>query len=134
MKVCPNCNAVAQDDHPFCSNCGAAFSTGNQEKPAPERVPFTPPYQIPVEPVSTGKWVLYQLIPYIPFIGGIVFIIMLFVWGFGDSHDKTFRNWARSRLIFSLISLILLILFVVFFGALFSQVYTDLTTSSYMFD
>ena len=54
--------------------------------------------------VSTGKWLLYQLISLIP----LAYIVMLFIWGFGDeAKNKTFRNWARSQLILAAIGIVL---------------------------
>lgn len=99
--------------------------------PTPPPAPQPPVYQAPVyqeppryippqspaeEPLSTGKWVLYHLIPYIPIVGSLIFLIMLFVWGFGNSKNTTFRNWAKAQLIMMLISIAFVILsFVVIF-------------------
>ncbi len=93
-----------------------------EEEPKAE-IPQAPTYQAPPrympsetkgeEPVSTGKWILYHLIPLIPGVGGLVFIVMLFVWGFGNTENTTFRNWARSQLIISAISLVIAILVII---------------------
>lgn len=79
---------------------------------APPR--YIPPQSNGEEPVSTGKWILYHLIPLIPGVGGIVYIVMLFIWAFGsNTENTTFRNWARSQLILSAISIVLVIFVVI---------------------
>lgn len=90
------------------------------QNPAYRQVPpaYQPPYyQQPAEEhIGLGKWVLYQLIPAIPFVGSIIYLVMLFVWGFGSDKNPTFRNWAKSQLVFMGISLVLVILvFVIVF-------------------
>lgn len=70
------------------------------------------------EPVSVGKWILYHLIPCIPVIGGLVYVIMLFVWAFGNTENTTFRNWARSQLILAGISIVLVVLLIIIMVAL----------------
>ncbi len=83
---------------------------------APPR--YMPPEMKGEEPVSTGKWILYHLIPMIPFVGWLVYIVMLFVWAFGNNENTTFRNWARSQLIISGISLVIGVLVIVLIAAL----------------
>ncbi len=145
MKNCPKCNRECNDGDRFCIQCGHNFEA-EQAAPAPEpqveRVapqPQMPTYQpapavVEDDTVSTGKWLLYQLIPLIPFVGTIVYIIMLFVWGLGDSEkNKTFRNWARSQLIFMAIVVVLLILVVILavvFGSLFGAT-SDFSSNIY---
>ncbi len=84
----------------------------------PPAAPQVPTYQVPSqyynqqgeEPVSTGKWLLYQLIPCIPFVGSLIYVIMMFIWSFGGSApNTTFRNWARSQLILSAIVTVLVV-------------------------
>jgi len=45
--------------------------------------------------MSVGSWIGTMLITAIPLIG----IIMLFVWSFGNSRNKTKENWAKASLI-----------------------------------
>lgn len=61
--------------------------------------PYAPPVYAPYpvnETVRVGEWVLNLFLCVIP----IVNIIMLFVWGFGQSTKPSQRNWARAMLIF----------------------------------
>ncbi len=70
-------------------------------------------------PVSTGKWVGIQLIKWIPLVGGIVYLVMLFIWAFGnDNQDETFKNWAKAELIITAIIVVFWVIMFVFFGAL----------------
>lgn len=132
MKVCTNCQYEANDNEVYCVKCGALLpqAAPEAEQPTPEAAQPTPeapqapqaphnaPYaypmpQQPVEEVSTGKWILYHLIPCIPVVGGLIFIVMLFVWAFGTDKNATFRNWAKSQLIFMAASVVISILLIV---------------------
>lgn len=110
---------------------------------APTYQQAPPAYQPPAayyaqnkeEPISTGKWVLYQLIPAIPFVGSIIYLVMLFVWSFGSEKNTTFRNWARSNLILMGISLgliIVLVVLVVVFASVFATSGGSMTSSDYV--
>lgn len=70
-------------------------------------------------PVSMGKWIGIMCINLIPIVGPLVYFIMLFIWAFGDNNkDKTFKNWAKAQLVFSLIGVVLLIIGGLLFGGL----------------
>ena len=126
MKGCPYCQAALPDSAQFCANCGKAIpvyaTAAEPQNVNPADAPQTPPvypnpgiYPPPPteEPIGLGKWVLYQLIPYIPFVGSLVYLVMLFIWGFGSDKNETFRNWAKSQLILTAIGLVLAILVIV---------------------
>lgn len=66
------------------------------------------------QPISVGGWIGRSLIPLIPVVGTIIYIIMLFVWCGDKTKELTFRNWAKSQLIIFLVILILVILVLVF--------------------
>lgn len=61
--------------------------------------------------LTTGNWMLTLLLTFIP----IVNIVMLFIWGFGDSAPFAKKNWARAQLIWTAIMVgIYIIIFVIF--------------------
>ena len=66
MKACNNCGTPLNEGSSFCTNCGTSVSA------------------IAKEPVSVGGWIGRSLIPFIPVVGGIVYLIMLFIWS-GDT-------------------------------------------------
>lgn len=78
-------------------------------------------------PVSTGKWVGIHFIKWIPFVGGIVYLVMLFIWAFGkDNQNETFRNWAKSELIMTAILVVLWVLMFTAFRAMVRTIYNDI--------
>ena len=140
MKICPKCGAEA--DGVFCINCGAAVND-SPAAPAAEKPAYTPPvqpaYQPPVqptyqppqqpygyyppqqpveEPISVGGWIGRSLIPFIPVVGSIIYLIMLFVWMGDKTKEATFRNWAKAQLVVMGIVIGLVILLVIFSAAL----------------
>lgn len=62
------------------------------------------------EPViSFGKWLLLMLVlPMIPVIGPIIYLVVLFVTAFGKTQSVTLRNWARAMLVMLLVVFIML--------------------------
>ena len=53
--------------------------------------------------VSTKDWVLTYLIMIIPLVN----IIMLFVWAFSSTENPNKANWAKARLIWMAIGLVI---------------------------
>lgn len=113
MKVCPNCRTNVADNAPFCPNCGASFQNVQQNAyPA-----YQQPMGMPKAPVSVGGWIGRSLIPYIPLVGWLVYIIMLFIWTGDTTKEETFRNWAKAQLIVMGVVIAVVILFYVVLGS-----------------
>lgn len=110
MKKCGNCGVTLDDSASFCTNCGAQFTA---TQPAFPQAPAK-------EPVSVGGWIGRSLIPCIPLVGGIVYLIMLFVWSGNTKKEDSFRNWAKAQLIVMAVVIVLTILLAVVFGTTLS--------------
>ena len=67
MKICSICNTSVNDEACFCPNCGRNLPEGSST--------YLP--RISKEPVSIGGWIGRMLIPWIPLVGGLVYLIML---------------------------------------------------------
>ena len=67
-----------------------------------------------IEPVPTWKWVGIHLLNLIPIVGPIIYLVLLFVWAFGECKYPSLKNYAKAMLILMLISIILIILSVIF--------------------
>ena len=117
MKTCPKCGIALTDEVAFCTACGTAVPAPRPEVPAQPEAPVQPAYVPPVyvppvapvsyappveekeKVISVGGWIGRDLIACIPFVGGIIYFIMLWVWAFKKSNEASFRNWAKSRLV-----------------------------------
>ena len=116
MAFCTKCGT--QTNEAVCPACGAAMETAYnqptgtapQQNPTAPQQPYTtqqpygyqPPYypQKPVEePVSVLGWIGRFLIPCIPVVGWIIYLVMLFVWMGDNTKQESFRNWAKAQLI-----------------------------------
>lgn len=111
MKVCNSCNYMFDDDAAFCPNCGAN---------APAAYPAH--RRSSKEPISIGGWIGRTLIPMIPIVGGIVYLIMLFIWSGDTKKEETFRNWAKAQLIVMAVVIVLAIIFGAVFGSALADV------------
>ena len=123
MKNCVNCGTALPDEAGFCAVCGTAQTAPQPvvetpvaqpvaEVPVAPQPVYTPPVYVappapvayvPVEEkkesVSVGGWIGRGLIPCIPFVGGIIYFIMLWVWAGNKKYEDSFRSWAKAQLI-----------------------------------
>jgi uncharacterized membrane protein YvbJ len=61
------------------------------------------------KPISFGNWMGTMLLPLIPIVGPLIYIVMLFVWSFSSDSPKSKKNWARATLIISVLAIILFV-------------------------
>ena len=115
MKTCHNCNAAISDSASFCPNCGCS-------------APSYPahPRRTAKEAVSVGGWIGRSLIPMIPLVGGIVYLIMLFIWSGDQKKEDTFRNWAKAQLIITAVVVVLSIILALLGATVFSDLLSSL--------
>ena len=111
MKVCSTCNTPVKDNVVFCPNCGSSVPSSHPAYPRSHSK----------EPVSVGGWIGRSLIPFIPLVGGIVYLIMLFIWSGNKEKEETFRNWAKAQLIVMAITLVLAIVIAVLCVTVFAE-------------
>lgn len=104
MKFCNSCGATLNDSDTFCPNCGGSDYPAYPQRKAKESI-------------SVGGWIGRSLIPCIPLVGGIIYLIMLFIWSGDTKKEDTFRNWAKAQLIVTAIVIVLTIICVIVFGA-----------------
>ena len=111
MKVCNTCNTTVNDEASFCPNCGTNLPAGY-----PVYHPKTAR-----EPISVGGWIGRMLIPCIPLVGSLVYLIMLFIWSGDISKEDSFRNWAKAQLIIMAVVLVLSIIALILGVTVFSD-------------
>lgn len=130
-KVCGR--YTSNENANFCEYCGNSFrkefenpnkSSINENKHNINQ------YQSRKEPmneqesetaISFKNWILTLFLPFIPVVGGIAYIVMLFVWSFDSSTPKSKKNWARASLIMYLIVLVIIIFLISsFIGSVFN--------------
>ncbi|GHV19248.1 hypothetical protein FACS189425_09670 [Clostridia bacterium] len=63
-------------------------------------------HEVSGEVSSMGSWLLTYLLLCIPIVG----FVMLFVWAFGNTADKSKQNWARASLVWMVIGAVATIL------------------------
>lgn len=131
---CPNCGSELPPNSKFCQTCGASvdntaqassagvqnntYNTSSNNNPYNNNpyggmYPMQPPTGYPM---TIGGWIGRSLIPYIPLVGWLIYLIMLFIWSGDQTKELTFRNWAKAQLIvmaiiFGIVLIIFLILF-----------------------
>ncbi|MGF7141861.1 hypothetical protein HNQ56_000271 [Anaerotaenia torta] len=66
------------------------------------------------KPISFLGWLGTYALLLVPYVGWLIFIVMLFVWAFSNSTPATKKNWARVTLIFVGILIIALLVLMIF--------------------
>ena len=108
MKVCNNCGTSLHDSDTFCTGCGASVPASY---PA-----YNSTFPAAKESISVGGWIGRSLIPMIPLVGGIIYLVMLFIWSGDTKKEDTFRNWAKAQLIVMAIVIGLSVILGIVFG------------------
>ena len=109
---------------PSASTGNYSYNYGGQTPPpvAPQMMqtpPVAPPAPNLDAPMSTGQFLLQELICMIP----VVNLVMLLIWSFSDGTNTNRKNWSRSRLILVGIGFVLTIIFLIILIAAFSAGY-----------
>ena len=73
-------------------------------------------------PLTVGDWMLTMLIMMIPCVN----IIMVFVWAFGKSENKTKSNFFKAYLIWMVIVIIISVVMSIIFGATLATVMSSM--------
>ena len=75
--------------------------------------------------VSTGRWIGRMFIPWIPFVGPLVYLIMLIVWAVSDDFEKTSKNWAIASIIMCIIKIIVSIIVTTIIANILREILND---------
>lgn len=116
MKTCPSCRSSFDEKLAICPYCGTIVNNSTPSHYSPNYPAYGQPSA--KEPITVGGWIGRSLIPFIPFVGGLVYLIMLFVWSGDSQKEETFRNWAKAQLIVMGIVIVLSIVLLVLIGAI----------------
>ena len=123
-----NSNTNEENGGSAYEEAGTAQENGGYQQPYQPTVQEQLQYQYQQpddereEPVTMGEWVISLLIMMIPCVN----IIMAFVWAFSSKEKKSKSNYFKAYLIFMAIqivlSVVLMIVYFVFLGAVISSV------------
>lgn len=161
-KTCKNCGNTFEDHMNICPRCGMQYvadtapqysnSQPNNGAFNPSQNPnpyaqsnYTQPgygqnYQQPAYPaypaaptneqMTVGNWVATILLTQCL---GIISLVLLFVWGFGDNVPLAKKNYCRAMLIFEAIAVGLVILLIILMAAAGASIFDSLDhySSSY---
>lgn len=144
--TCEKCGAVVNQSQPIreqSANSNAAQNQNQQQSQQqsqqqnqyrPQAVQYTPQnqgynynqqtggygyYQPKPQPMSVGGYIGRSLLTLIPFVGGLIYFIMLFVWGGDTTKEESFRNWAKAELWMMLIGVVIsVIAFIIIFAVM----------------
>lgn len=102
----------------YCDYCGTAVGTMTYREVQPEQPKTTAPK---TDRVSTWLFLGIMCLPFIPFVGSIAYLVFLFYWAFAPSIEDSRKSFARATLIYTAITLVLVIVVVgAAFGAMMS--------------
>ena len=64
--------------------------------------------------MTMWKWLGLFLLPYIPLVGSIIYLVLMFKWAFGSTNDLTLKGFARAQLFLMLLLVVAFVGLVVF--------------------
>lgn len=119
--TCPMCGReVKNPEANYCDYCGTRL---NGMENVVVQTPTETKKQQPR--VSTGVFLGVMLLPMIPMVGWILYLVLLFYWAFASSVEDSRKSFARASLIYSGITLVLMIVLV---SVVCNVVVSELTT------
>ncbi len=59
----------------------------------------------------------------IPFVGPLIYFIMLFIWAGDKGKEETFNNWAKAQLVVMLIGIVLGLIVLAIIGAAVGSIF-----------
>lgn len=121
--VCKTCGRNTQNEEAnFCEYCGGAY----REHMHPT-VNTAPQIQMMTEsdagekPITFLNWLGSYGLLLIPFVGWLVYLVMLFVWSFGNNTPASKKSWAKATLVFTAISIVVVIVLFIFYMVSFMK-------------
>lgn len=102
---CKKCGGKLESYASNCAFCG----TPVEKYDAKANYIAPPKKQTNNSSMSVGKWLGFSLLPFIPLIGTVVYLVLVFKWAFGNHDDLTLKNYAKANLIFMLLAFVLII-------------------------
>lgn len=111
-------------------NMAQPYNYGNnQPSPYQQSMPQYPTYSNynpqDDQHVSVWGWIGIYCINLIPIIGTLVFLVLLFVWAFGDTPKKSLKNWARAMLIIVGVCIVLWVVLLSVTGLSISDLFSE---------
>ena len=56
-------------------------------------------------------WLGVMLVPFLPVLGPVIYLVILCTWAFGQETEPTKKNWARATLVVLIFCFVILVLF-----------------------
>lgn len=117
--VCQACGRNTENENAnYCEYCGTSYRENKNavyESVEKENIRTSEMVEKPNEKeeksTSFKNWLGSMLLPFIPGVGLIIYIVMLFVWAFSSETPKSKKNWARASLIVGVIGFIFIVYF-----------------------
>ncbi|HEX3076800.1 MAG TPA: hypothetical protein VHQ24_08060 [Lachnospiraceae bacterium] len=111
-KICGR--KIGNENANFCEYCGNSLKSGGAFEYQQSNVKSSPTFEQDKQedkPIQFKTFFGIMILPLIPVFGLIVYIVVLFLWGFGNQYSETQKNFARASLVMGLLSVILIAAF-----------------------
>jgi H+/gluconate symporter-like permease len=117
--VCKSCGrSTSNENANFCDYCGASYKEvifiQNEDKQKKDsQIRESNEIEDGEKTISFRNWVGTLLLPVIPLVGPIIYLVMMLVWAFGSDTNKSKKNWARASLVVGCVFIVLIIFIMV---------------------
>ena len=100
---CQKCGGKLESYASNCAFCGAPVEKYDDKMKYVKVEKEEKAYK----PMTAWKWIGLSLLPAVPFVGAIIYLILMFKWAFGGTPDLSLKGYARANLLVMLFVIIL---------------------------
>lgn len=102
---CTACGRESMNpDANYCDYCGTLLRTAVYQEPAESKKETESQGE---KPVPTWMFLVVMCLPFIPMVGWIAYLVVLFYWGFATSIVDSKKSFARATLIYTAVVVVL---------------------------
>ena len=142
---CKNCGIQNDDNNKYCTNCNTVLkeenvnpannfqAQGNNQMYTQNYNPYGNVPNAPDQNMTVSDWLKVVLLPLIPCVGSLIYLVMLFVWAFGDSGKPSLKTYAKVQLIMMAVGIVLAIIIFASMGAFFTSFFNELSRQGVRF-
>lgn len=122
MMQCTTCGRESMNpDANYCDYCGTPLRGVVYHETVE---PKTEQSKQDTKPVPTWMFLVVMCLPFIPMVGWLAYVVVLFYWGFSGSITDSKKTFARATLLYTALVVVLMMTMM---GALFGGIANGLS-------
>lgn len=114
--ICKSCGRTIENANAnFCDYCGTSLREQGFQEFHTAEIHQKSEVKENEKPISFGNWFGSMILPFIPIVGSVLYLVMLLYWSFSGKVPASKKNWARASFIVLIMSIILVVFYLEWF-------------------